>query len=72
MTSLPALKPREVPAALLKAGFIDYRQKGSHKVLVKGDAQVILPMHSKDLRRGTLHRIIKDAGLEMEEFLKLI
>ncbi|HLB11722.1 MAG TPA: type II toxin-antitoxin system HicA family toxin [Dehalococcoidia bacterium] len=72
MTRLPALKPREVLSALLRAGFVEHRQTGSHKILVKGEAQVILPLHSKDMKKGTLHRIIKDAGFDVEEFLKLI
>lgn len=72
MTRLRALKPREVLAALLKAGFVEYRQSGSHKVLVKGELQVILPMHSKDMKKGTLHRVIQDAGLDVEEFLKYL
>ncbi len=72
MTRLPALKPREVLAALLRAGFVEYRQTGSHKILVKGDAQVILPIHSRDMKKGTLHRVIKDAGLDVEEYVKYL
>jgi predicted RNA binding protein YcfA (HicA-like mRNA interferase family) len=29
-------------------------------------------MHTKDLPKGTLHGIIEDAGLTVEEFLELL
>lgn len=39
--------------------------KGSHVALVKGDKELIIPFHTnKDLKPGTLHRLLKDAGLK--------
>jgi predicted RNA binding protein YcfA (HicA-like mRNA interferase family) len=33
---------------------------------------VIVPFHRRDLKRGTLLGIIKDAGLTADEFVKLL
>lgn len=73
--SLPALKPKEVLQALLKAGFYIHHQTGSHARLFhreRADLRVTIPIHSKDLPMGTLHRILKQAGLTVEEFKKLL
>jgi predicted RNA binding protein YcfA (HicA-like mRNA interferase family) len=72
MNRLPALRPKEVERALLRAGFVEHRQKGSHKVFKKGTLRVVLPYHGKDLKRGTLRAIIEQANLTVEEFLELL
>ena len=33
---------------------------------------VIVPFHRRDMKRGTLLGIIKDAGLTTDEFIKLL
>lgn len=72
MPKLPALKPREVIKALEKAGFKFIRQKGSHRIYIKGNLGITVSYHNKDLKTGTLRHIIKQSGLEVEEFLKLL
>jgi predicted RNA binding protein YcfA (HicA-like mRNA interferase family) len=72
MTKLPGVKPREVAAVLLRAGFEYVRQRGSHRIYVKGSVGVTVPWHTKDLRRGTLRQIIRQAGLTSEEFVRLL
>ena len=72
MTRLPGLKPREVVTALERAGFKLIRQRGSHRIYVKGTTGVTVPWHPGDLRRATLHQIIKQSGLTLDEFLKLL
>jgi predicted RNA binding protein YcfA (HicA-like mRNA interferase family) len=57
---------------LERAGFSFVRQKGSHRIYVKGDIGVTLPWHSKDMRLGTLRHIIKQSGLTVEEFSALL
>jgi predicted RNA binding protein YcfA (HicA-like mRNA interferase family) len=49
------------------------RQHGSHIVLKKSDpfTQVVVPDH-KELDTGTLRAIIRQSGLSVDEFLKLI
>lgn len=33
---------------------------------------VIIPLHTGDLPKGTLHAILEDAGLNIEQFLELL
>jgi predicted RNA binding protein YcfA (HicA-like mRNA interferase family) len=71
---LPAVKPKVAIRALEKVGWRVHRQKGSHVSMHKEGTPnlVTIPMHTKDLPKGTLHGIIEDAGLTIEEFLKLL
>ena len=76
MSRLPSLKAREVIRALERAGFVVVRIKGSHHILVHRDDPrrfTNVPAHaSRDLPRGTLTDIIKQAGLTIEEFRALL
>lgn len=74
MAKLPTdLSGREVRAALERAGFVFRRQSGSHMVLRRDDpyARAVVPDH-KQIRTGTLRRIIADAGLTVEGFMQLL
>ena len=66
-------KSREVVAKLQRAGFYIERQNGtSHCILRNSDArQVTVSMHSGDIPEGTFKSILKQAGLNLEEFRKL-
>jgi predicted RNA binding protein YcfA (HicA-like mRNA interferase family) len=67
------LSGREVRAALERAGFVFRRQRGSHMMLRRDQpyARVVVPDH-RQLRSGTLRRIIADAGLTVEQFIQLL
>lgn len=66
------MRPDDVIAVLLKAGFSVDHQTGSHVILYKkGRLPVTVPRHNRDLKKGTLHHIIRSAGLSIDEFLKL-
>lgn len=71
---LPVISEIEVIKRLKKAGFIATRQKGSHVRLEKFTGEktikITVPLHS-EMKKGTLNRIIKDAGLTLEEFENL-
>jgi predicted RNA binding protein YcfA (HicA-like mRNA interferase family) len=74
MSKLPTdLSGREVRAALERGGFVFRRQNGSHMILRRGEpyARVVVPDH-KQIRPGTLRRIIADAGLTVERLLELL
>jgi len=73
MSKLPRISGRECIKALEKAGFQVKRQEGSHVVLRKTDpfAQLVVPDH-KELDRGTLRAIIRQAGMSVEEFAKML
>jgi len=68
MAELPVVTPREAIRALEHAGFERKRQKGSHLVLQRESVRVTVPVHKKDMARGTLRAIIRDAGLTVDEF----
>ena len=73
MSGLPRISGKECISALARIGFIVRRQHGSHIVLRRDNpfAQVVVPDH-KELDRGTLRAIIRQAGLSVEEFTKLV
>ena len=74
MSRLPSLKPADVIKALRRAGFVESHQTGSHLILEKPNHPLIIsvPMHNRDLKKGTLRHIIEQAGLTRKEFLSLL
>ena len=73
MSKLPRISGRQCVKALAKANFYFKRQEGSHIILRRDDpfAQVVVPEH-KELDRGTLRALIRQAGMSVEEFIKLL
>ena len=71
---LPAIKPRQLIRALERAGWQVHRQKGSHVSMHKQGVRdlVVIPLHIRDLPKGTLHGIIEDAGITAEQLLDLL
>jgi len=71
MGSLPVLKPREAVRVLERLGFVQVRQRGSHRQFRHSDGrQTTVPDHgSRDLSPIILRQIIKDIGLTPDEFL---
>ena len=67
------LSGREVHTALERVGFVFRRQRGSHMVLRRDQsyARVVIPDH-RQLRSGTLRRMIADAGLTVEQLIELL
>ncbi len=74
MSRLPTLKPRELAAALRRAGFVEHHQTGSHRYFWHPERlrMTSIPMHPRDLKRGTARAILSQAGLTVEELLKLL
>jgi predicted RNA binding protein YcfA (HicA-like mRNA interferase family) len=70
MSKLPVVSGRECIRVLGKAGFYFKRQEGSHITLRRDEpfAQVVVPEH-RELDRGTLRAIIRQAGLSVDEFV---
>ncbi|MBI3619202.1 type II toxin-antitoxin system HicA family toxin [Candidatus Peregrinibacteria bacterium] len=68
------MKPRDMLQALKRAGFIEKRQVGSHLSLEHPRSKIIVvvPIHNRDLKRGLMMAIIKDAGLTPEGFLQFL
>jgi predicted RNA binding protein YcfA (HicA-like mRNA interferase family) len=67
---VPVLKPREVVAILERLGFIEVRQRGSHKQYRHPDGRVTtVPFHvGRDVSPILLRKIARDIGLEVRDF----
>jgi predicted RNA binding protein YcfA (HicA-like mRNA interferase family) len=72
MAGVPVLKPREVIAILNVLGFIEVRQRGSHKQFRHPDGRgTTVPDHGgRDISPILLRQIAKDIGLTVDQFLK--
>ncbi len=72
MPKLPSFKPRDVVKKLKKLGFIEHHQVGSHKTLKHGvtHRRAVVPMHLKDIKKGTLLSLLREANIERDDFLK--
>jgi len=62
---------KQMVKVFIKVGFQIDRQRGSHIVMSKGDAMLVIPDH-ETVAKGTERALIKDAGLTVEEFNKLL
>lgn len=74
-SKLPQVKAKEVIRVALKLGFEFDRQSGSHAVYYrKSDKRrIVVSVHSgKTIKPKTLYGIIKDMGLEAEEFRDML
>ena len=74
MPKLRPAKPDEVTRVLERLGFTRIRQSGSHAVYHHADGRwTTVPMHKgRELGRGILRKILKDAGLTVEDFIELL
>ena len=71
MGNVPVLKPREVIAMLDAIGFVEVRQRGSHRQFRHPDGRcTTVPFHQgRDLSPILLRQIAKDIDLTIDEFL---
>lgn len=74
MPKLPSLNPKKIIKILKEKGFILDRIKGSHHIYYHPETRrrVVVPMHKKELPKGTLLEILKQAGISKEELEDLI
>jgi len=72
MGKYPVLKPKEVAAILERLGFVEVRQRGSHKQYRHPDGRMTtVPFHKgRDISPILLRQIAKDIGVTVEELLK--
>ncbi len=70
---MASFKAREIVKILEKLGYIQKRQTGSHLIMYNLEKKRIIPvpMHTKELKRGLVRGIIKEAESSEQEFLKL-
>jgi len=73
VSGLPILRWQQVCAALEAAGFFRKNQRGSHIKMRHADGRtVIVPVHYRNIPAGTLHSILKQAGMTADALLKLL
>lgn len=74
MPKHPILKPQEILKILELFGFIEIRQKGSHKQLKHADGRMTtIPFHKgKDVSPLLLKQILKDTKIDLDDFKKFI
>ena len=68
----PVLKPREVIARLERLGFVEVRQRGSHKQFRHPDGRATtVPVHAgRDISPILVRQICRDIRLSVTEFLE--
>ncbi len=75
MSKVPSLPYTKIIRALQRNGWMVVRQRGSHIRLQKrvGDEvlKLTVPAH-RPVKRSTLSHILKQARLDVEEFLELL
>ena len=73
MHKLSPAKPDEVTRILEGLGFSRVRQSGSHAVYHHADSRwTTVPIHKgRDLGKGILRKILKDAKISIDEFEQL-
>lgn len=69
--NLPHLSGAEVVAALQRLGFQVARQTGSHIVMRRGASGCVVPNH-RELKKGTLHGLLKQASVSVEELMRAL
>ncbi len=74
MPKLPTLTPQKIIKVLEKKGFVLDRTKGSHYIYYNKETnkRAIIPVHKRDLPKGTLLEILKQAGISKEELSELL
>jgi predicted RNA binding protein YcfA (HicA-like mRNA interferase family) len=74
MAELPVVSGREAVKAFGKLGYRVDRQRGSHIILRQAEPphrRLTIPDH-KEVRKGTLRALIRQAGLTVDEFVALL
>ena len=74
MSKLPVVSGPEAAGAFKRIGYLVDHQTGSHIILrhqVPPHRRLTIPNH-KELARGTLRAIIRESGLTVDEFRKLL
>jgi len=73
MGRVPPLRPREVIAILVSLGFVEVRQRGSHKQFRHPDSRgTTVPDHGgREISPVLIRQIAKDIRLSADDFIAL-
>jgi predicted RNA binding protein YcfA (HicA-like mRNA interferase family) len=74
MSALSPIKARKLIKILIKLGFSQVRQKGSHAFFAhKNGRSTVVPIHpSNQIGKGLLRSILSDIQLSPDEFRNLL
>ena len=74
MPKLPSLTPEKAIKILERKNFVLDRIKGSHHIYYHPETKrrVVVPLHKRDLPKGTLLEILKQAGISKKELIDLL
>ncbi len=71
MPKLPVLKPKELIRRLEKLGFVEDHTIGSHIVMYHHETnrRAVVPFHLRDIPKGTLSSLLREAGISRDELI---
>lgn len=75
MSDIPSIKATEFIRVIQRLGFRFDRQRGSHAIYKHPETmeRIVVAVHrGKDLKKKTLAGMLKDMGLDIEEFVRLL
>jgi predicted RNA binding protein YcfA (HicA-like mRNA interferase family) len=74
MPKLPAVKPREVIRFLEQNGFVLDHTSGSHFIFYNPTSKrrAVVPQHSRDVPKGTLLSLLREAGFSRAELIDFL
>ncbi len=67
---LPLISGKQVFKALKRLGFVEVHRKGSHVKMKHADGRMIVFPFHKEIDRFTLKGALRDADVDLDEFLK--
>lgn len=74
MPKLPSITPGRLIKILKSLGFQFDHSTGSHFIFYNPETKkrAVVPYHAKDLPKGTIMTILKEAGISRKEFENLL
>ena len=74
MAKIPALKPRQIIRFLEHNGFALDHTSGSHFIFYHPTSRrrAVVPSHNRDLPKGTLMSLLREAGFTREELVDFL
>ena len=74
MPRLPGVKPREVVRFLDRHGFVLDHASGSHFIYYNPSSRrrAVVPKHNRDIPKGTLMSLLREAGFTREELIDFL
>lgn len=72
MLRLPVISGHRFVRAMERIGYLWDHTEGSHMILIHQERPRLSVPNHRELGRGLLRGLIRDAGLSREEFLRLL